>query len=95
MLALDEIGKSGATLNTITLAPLSKTDLNRLVADTLSCELELALPLTELVHQKTKGNPFFATQFMRGLHEDGWIAFNLDLGYWQCDLTKVRQLATL
>ena len=93
MLTLDEIDKSGATLNTIILAPLSQGDLNRLVAGTLSCQLELALPLTELVHQKTKGNPFFATQFLKGLHEDGWIAFNLDLGYWQCDMTGVRQLA--
>ncbi len=46
MLMLDEIVKSGATLNTITLAPLSQTDLNNLVADTLSCNLEMALPLT-------------------------------------------------
>ena len=93
MLTLDEIGKSGATLNTITLAPLSQGDLNCLVADTLSCELELALPLTELVYQKTKGNPFFATQFLKGLHEDGWITFDLDVGYWQCDMTGVCQLA--
>ena len=93
MLTLDEIAKFGATLNTITLAPLSLGDLNRLVADTLSCQLELALPLTELIHQKTKGNPFFATQFLKGLHEDGWIAFNLDLSYWECDMTGVRELA--
>ena len=93
MLTLDEIAKSGATLNTITLAPLSQRELNRLVADTLSCSLELALPLTELVYEKTKGNPFFATQFLNGLHEDGWIEFNADLGYWECDMTSVRELA--
>ena len=93
MLTLDEISKSGATIDTITLAPLSLGDLNRLVADTLTCELELALPLTELVHQKTKGNPFFATQFLKGLHEDGWITFNQDEGYWLCNMTGVRELA--
>ncbi|MDY6804703.1 MAG: AAA family ATPase [Cyanobacteriota bacterium] len=93
MLSLDEISKSAGTLNTITLDPLSKADLNRLVADTLSCKAELALPMTYLVHQKTKGNPFFATQFLKGLHEGGWIRFNLDLGYWQCDLTRVLELA--
>jgi len=93
MLSLDEIGKLGATLNTITLAPLSQADLNRLLADTLSCQQQLALPLTELIYQKTKGNPFFATQFLKGLHEDEWIAFNFDLGHWQCDMTRVRELA--
>ncbi len=93
MLTLDEIASEGATLNTITLEPLSQKELNRLVADTLSCELELALPLTELVYQKTKGNPFFATQFLNGLHEDGWIEYNTDVGYWECDMTGVRSLA--
>nr|WP_313898592.1 hypothetical protein [Roseofilum reptotaenium] len=83
----------GATIHTITLEPLMKADLNRLVADTLSCTQEIAQPLTELVYQKTKGNPFFATQFLKGLHEDGWIVFDRDLGYWHCDLTTVQQLA--
>ncbi|NEQ40810.1 MAG: serine/threonine-protein kinase PknK, partial [Okeania sp. SIO3I5] len=93
MLSLDQIAKSGVTLNTITLAPLNQKHLNNLVADTLSCGAQQALPLTELVHQKTKGNPFFATQFLKGLHEDGWISFNFDVGYWECDMTRVRELS--
>ena len=93
MLTLDEIRKSGARLNTIILAPLSEADLNCLVADTLSCTQELARPLTELICQKTKGNPFFATQFLKGLYEDRFIFFNRDKGYWLCDMVVVRQLA--
>jgi predicted ATPase/signal transduction histidine kinase len=93
MLTLEAICKSGATINTITLNPLSQSDINRLVADTLKCSLELAFPLTKLVAQKTQGNPFFATQFLKGLYEDEWIVFNGDLGSWECDLTKVQELA--
>jgi len=93
MLSLDEVAKSGVNLNMIALAPLNQKHLNNLVADTLSCSLQLALPLTELVHQKTQGNPFFATQFLKGLHEDGWISFNFDVGYWECDMTRVRELS--
>ncbi|MBE9118528.1 AAA family ATPase [Lusitaniella coriacea LEGE 07157] len=93
MLTLDEIKKNEATVNTIILNPLTQSGLNHLIANTLSCPLELAVPLTELVYQKTKGNPFFATQFIKGLHEDGEITFNLNTGYWQCDIAKVRQLS--
>ena len=93
MLTLDAIGQTQATINRITLAPLRNSDLNQLVADSLSCTKELALPLTELVYQKTKGNPFFATQFLKGLHEEGLIGFNSDVGHWECDLARVRQLA--
>jgi PAS domain S-box-containing protein len=90
MLTVDEIVKSGAVVNTITLQPLSLGDINQLVADTLICDLSLARPLTELVYQKTKGNPFFSTQFLKSLYEDGQIIFDSDVGHWQCDIAQAR-----
>ncbi len=93
MLTVDEIMKTGAVVNTITLQPLSLVDLNQLVADTLNCQLLLAQPLTELVSQKTKGNPFFATQFLKALHDDEQITFDSETRYWQCDIGQVKALA--
>ncbi|HAX75623.1 MAG TPA: serine/threonine protein kinase [Cyanobacteria bacterium UBA11372] len=93
ILTLEEIEKGQSIVNTITLEPLLEITVNQLVADTLSCTAQLAQPLTQLVYQKTKGNPFFITQFLKALHEDGWIQFQVELGYWQCDMTSVRQLA--
>lgn len=92
MLAFDEIGKQGTQLNTLTLATLAQPDITRLVADTLRCSTEIATPLSQLVYQKTQGNPFFATQFLQGLHAEGSIVFDLEAGYWQCDLAQVKQL---
>ncbi|MEG5030126.1 AAA family ATPase [Microcoleus sp. AT8-B1] len=93
MLTLSDIQQTGATVNTITLAPLDCFNLNCLIADTLVCSRALAMPLTELVDQKTQGNPFFSTQFLKSLHEDGLITFNFDERYWQCDIATVRTLA--
>ncbi|OZH53805.1 hypothetical protein AFK68_15205, partial [Hydrocoleum sp. CS-953] len=93
MLCLGELEKQQTTISTITLAPLSVAHINQLVAETLSCSVELAAPLTDLVYQKTKGNPFFTTQFLKGLHEDEFITFNQNLRYWECDLVKVRDAA--
>ncbi|MBD2616162.1 AAA family ATPase [Nostoc punctiforme FACHB-252] len=93
MLMLDEIEKAQTRLHTLILEPLSQGDVNQLTADTLSCPLELARPLTELVYQKTKGNPFFLTQFLKALHEDGYITFDFHTGHWQCDLATVKLLA--
>ncbi len=81
------------TISTITLAPLSVSHINQLVAQTLICTVDLATPLTDLVYQKTKGNPFFTTQFLKGLYEDDLITFNRNLGYWECDLVKVQDAA--
>ena len=95
MLMLDDVSKTGAVINQITLKPLSKASLTQLVADTLSCSTQIAQPLTDIIHQKTQGNPFFATQFLKALHQDGLIYFDTaqsstHLSSWQCDITKVR-----
>ncbi|MGD1701259.1 ATP-binding protein, partial [Dapis sp. BLCC M229] len=93
MLTLAELEKQNTTISTITLAPLSVNHINQLVAETLSCSVELATPLTDLIYQKTKGNPFFTTQFLKGLYQDELITFNRNLGYWECDLVKVQDAA--
>ncbi|MEG3919598.1 AAA family ATPase [Microcoleus sp. T3_A4] len=93
ILTVDEIIKSGAIVKTITLQPLSQPDMNLLVADTLNCDLSLTQPLTKLVYQKTQGNPFFATQFLKALHDDKLISFNWDIRHWQCDIAQVKALA--
>ncbi|WP_449421021.1 trifunctional serine/threonine-protein kinase/ATP-binding protein/sensor histidine kinase [Phormidium nigroviride] len=93
MLTLSEIQKNQAAINTITLTPLSQSQINQLVADTLKSTENLALPLSQLVYQKTQGNPFFATQFLKALHEENLIQFNLELGCWQCDLSQINQQA--
>jgi predicted ATPase/signal transduction histidine kinase/CheY-like chemotaxis protein len=98
ILTVNEIKQTGVTVNTITIKPLNRENLNQLVADTLNCDLHLAEPLTESIYLKTKGNPFFTTQFLKALHEDGAIAFNPlsengSMGGWNCDLARVRTLA--
>ncbi|MEG4349817.1 AAA family ATPase [Microcoleus sp. LAD1_D5] len=93
ILRVNQIVKTGATVNTITLEPLSELDMNLLVADTLNCESSLAQPLTRLVYQKTQGNPFFATQFLKTLHDEQLISFNWEIRHWQCDIAQVKALA--
>jgi PAS domain S-box-containing protein len=93
MLTLGEIEKIQTTINTITLAPLNQGQINQLVADTLKCTTKLALPLGLLIFQKTQGNPFFVTQFLKALHQDKLIRFNFESGGWECDITQVTQQA--
>ena len=93
MLTLEEMKKDSAIVSTLTLNPLSQSHINDLVADTLSCTKFIAQPLSELVYQKTQGNPFFATQFLKALHQDGYITYNFNVGHWQCDIAAVKLLS--
>jgi predicted ATPase/signal transduction histidine kinase len=90
MLSVDEIVKAGATVNTISLPPLKQENLNQLVADTLICDLPITQPFTELVYQKTEGNPFFSVQLLKALYEEKSITFNWDLHHWHCDIAQAR-----
>ncbi|OCQ89667.1 serine/threonine protein kinase [Nostoc sp. MBR 210] len=93
MLMVEELKKAGKTVNTIKLTPLAKQDVNQLIADTLRCNTERTQPLTELIERKTRGNPFFITQFLKKLYEDGEITFNHQQGYWECDITQIQSLS--
>ena len=88
---LDEIQQIGAIINKITLKPLSQLNLNQLVTDTLNCPEDVGFPLSQLIYQKTEGNPFFATQFLKSLHEDNLIQFNLSEGFWECDIAQIKK----
>jgi PAS domain S-box-containing protein len=92
MLTLEDIQKAGVIVNSILLSPLDQQSTNQLITETLIYPQELTLPLTNLVIKKTKGNPFFITQFLKALYEDGSIIFNVDRGSWEYDITQVHSL---
>lgn len=93
VLTLEELKKTNTIVHKIDLQPLKVEQTNHLIADTLNCSLEFATPLTELIDRKTKGNPFFTTQFLKALHEGGQISFDPDRRYWKCDINQINTLA--
>jgi PAS domain S-box-containing protein len=90
LITLQELAEAGNSFHTINLTGLSLTDLNTMIAHTLSCQAEMSLPLSQLVYHKSQGNPFFARQFLKVLHQQGIITFNLQAGHWQCDMAQVQ-----
>src|SRR5205823_12533277 len=87
---LDAIRKAGAFVQEISLAPLAREDLGRLIADTLSCASGNTAPLARLVHEKTGGNPFFAIQFISALAEEGLLRFDHDSARWRWELDRLH-----
>jgi PAS domain S-box-containing protein len=87
---LEAIRQAGARVQEITLAPLVREHLGQLIADALRCEPECAMPLADLVHDKTGGNPFFAVQFLSALAEEGSLTFDYDGARWSWDLDRIH-----
>ncbi len=81
---------AGARVHEIVVEPLRIDDTSRLVADALHCKPERSLPLAQAVHERTGGNPFFATQFFTGLAEEKLLAFDPVAPAWQWDINRIR-----
>jgi len=90
MRKLDAIKSAGGKVAEITLAPLAREHLGQLIADSLRCEPERALPLAQLVHEKSGGNPFFAIQFFSSLVEEGLLTFDHDAVRWSWGLERIH-----
>jgi PAS domain S-box-containing protein len=87
---IEGLRQGGVAVKTIVPRPLSREDANRLVADTLRCEPSRSEPLTRLVYEKTEGNPFFFTQLLTLLHEEGSIAFDRARREWGWNLQSIE-----
>jgi predicted ATPase/signal transduction histidine kinase len=90
LLALASIRKSEAIVHEIVLNPLSLADVNQLLSDALRCEFNRATPLAELVHEKTRGNPFFTLQFLTNLAEEHLLEFDGAAALWRWDIERIR-----
>src|SRR5262249_41729677 len=87
---LEAIRGAGAKVEQITLTPLGREHLEALAADALRCAPTRAVPLAQLVHRKTGGNPFFAIRFLSALADEGLLAFDATARMWSFDLGSIR-----
>jgi predicted ATPase/serine phosphatase RsbU (regulator of sigma subunit)/tRNA A-37 threonylcarbamoyl transferase component Bud32 len=90
MLTLDEIAKTGAIIERITLTPLDLATITQLIGDTLNSDVETVQPLAELVQGKTGGNPFFMNEFLKSLYTEGLLGFDVKTLSWQWDLEEMQ-----
>jgi PAS domain S-box-containing protein len=90
MRKLQAIRQAGAIVHDIVLAPLTRYDLEQLIADSLHCERARAEPLAELLAEKTTGNPFFAIQFFSELAEESLLTFDYGQGQWCWELNRIH-----
>jgi predicted ATPase/GAF domain-containing protein len=95
MLTLKKIQDEGGAVNVINLHPLDIIHVRQLIADTLNLnsETERVQLLTELVFQKTNGNPFFLRMLLKSVYENNLLVFDFLTKTWQWDIEEIKQMA--
>jgi predicted ATPase len=87
---LQAIRNAGGRVEEIELTPLGLGDVGRLVAAAVHCRPALSQPLSELVHEKTSGNPFFVIQFLTALNEEELLTFDPVAPAWRWDIDRIH-----
>lgn len=88
-LALNDI-EEVRPVHTLAMRPLGSGPVEQLVADTLHTDRAACAPLSGLLFDESRGNPFFLTEMLKTLAQNGSIRFEELAGRWRWDLETVR-----
>ena len=87
---LEAIRASDARVGDVVLTPLGQEHLEEFVAEATRCLRETAAPLSQVLFEKTAGNPFFSIQFLLTLADEGLIVRDPSARQWSWRLDQIR-----
>ncbi|MEG4352166.1 AAA family ATPase [Microcoleus sp. LAD1_D5] len=87
---VEKIQHTCAAVHHIILPCLDLSSVTELVGDTLGNPTKNLNSLTELIFNKTGGNPFFITQLLSTIHSEQLLVFDFTVGGWQWDITEIE-----
>lgn len=91
IVAVEEMRERKVDIFEIQIDNLRKEDVMNLISDSLSVGSEKSKQLMELVYEKTGGNAFFVTEFLKSLYTEGLVVFNYQARAWEWDIRKIFQ----
>ena len=89
---IQNIQSENIPVTEITLRPLSHVHVNKFICDSFRCSEEYAHDLSDVVINKTNGNPFFINEFIQSIYEKQLI--RLTENGWEWDIPKIKQTET-
>jgi len=81
-----------APLRRLTLGPLSRADVERMLAEALECDGAQIGELAGWIERKTSNNPLLIQGFLDHLYERGLVAFSRSRG-WHWDIAEIAALS--
>lgn len=85
----EKLQQAGVPVNCLALSPLSLEDISQLLAAALDQPVASCRPLAECCLNKTAGNPFFLSQFLHTIHDNGLLLYRHELQSWSWSLQAI------
>ncbi|MDI3289435.1 AAA family ATPase [Polyangium sp. 15x6] len=88
---VEAVEKSEAKVSRMTVGPLSGEQVQKWLARTLESEPARVLPLSRVLSQKTRGNPFFLEQLLLSLHRQKQVVRDPESGAWRWEQSSLER----
>jgi predicted ATPase/transcriptional regulator with GAF, ATPase, and Fis domain len=93
MFLLPEKNDGTSRIKQLELVPLDLGALEQFIHDTLHRDRTEIAPLARLVKEKTDGNPFFVTQFLKSLYQQRLVQFDEAKNRWTFRIEAIANAA--
>ena len=87
---LQKLKTSNVPTTKLSLTGLDRGDLNKMVSDALGLYPRICKSLSDIVFQKTKGNPFFVLEFIQSLQSRGLLQYDSCQKRWVWSADTIR-----
>lgn len=87
---LNELSSANINIDEVEIVPLTRQNIESLIVDNM--QLTESKEVAKLIFERTKGNSFFVKQYLKQLHKDGAIYFDMKSLNWKCDVGKIDTL---
>ncbi|EQG68979.1 diguanylate cyclase domain protein [Clostridioides difficile DA00160] len=88
--SLNKIIQKKGRVTQFNLKGLSEKSTMQMIGDILKTNVKKAAHLTEIIYNKTKGNPFYIKQFMQLCYLKGYLMLDMDTGSWYWDEENIQ-----
>jgi predicted ATPase len=88
----DRLKSFGVPTTVLSLEGLNPMALNTMISDAVCMFPRISEPLSDIVYQKTKGNPFFVLAFLKSLVGERLLEYSIRKRRWVWDEDKVSSM---
>lgn len=92
IMACESMTKQNVPIHNIVLSPLAQEDVALLIDESFPAKTFDTSTLTQVVYEKTLGNPFFIIEFLKLLFHEHLLFFDLTKQTWFIQLDKIESL---
>ena len=91
---IEKIQENETLVNNITIQALALDSVNQLIADTLDASVnsDKIKVFSELLFNKTQGNPFFLTQLLKTLYSENLLVYQVNIDRWEWDIKQIQAI---